>query len=361
MSMECRDEVANLKQKLMGTKEEVICALDLLKKEEHCFLAQSLKQEIIALAGGDSIEICRIAGELLLNVDPGYVAGQSWLAMRLASVACSGTPLGQRLPLIAAMSELDEENQFFYIERCPDRDDIVAALMANNQWVPLLSLLRVSLLYWKYDVSALQDMFWLIRVLLKVKDNSYGKEAVVFSKPSDELKISSKVLGRILIDEAVSAAAGAWIRCLKGPGGDNVCLENVWVFEDEELAREVLESLAGEPVAFALFIKEMKQEDGVQKTQMLGVPDELLITFFTRGIMAAEYSLINLLPELLQIISIKPYLVKEFLATLEYSQDRIVAVAKALLAANQLPDSEDFMQLLKSIGTGPAQGKKQYY
>ena len=288
--------------------------------------------------------------------------------MRLASIVCSGDPPGQRQPLIAAMAELDEKNHYLYIERLPDRDDIVDALMAGGQWWSLLSLLRVSLLGWKYDAIAWQDMFWLIRTLLGVKDKISGKNAVVFIKQPGELKVSSKMLGHIIIDEAVSAAAGAWVRCLKGPGGTNICLENNWVFEDEELAREILESLADEPVAFVSFIMEAnimeantmeadtmeadtmkaKMKNKAQKERLPGLPDELLVYFLTRGIMAAEYSLSNLLRALLPIVLERPDTLQEFSAALESSQDRVVAVIKALLAENCLFNGKEFMQLLES-------------
>ena len=62
--MEFRDEAVDLKHKLEGTKEEVIIALQFMQKDEYLYLAEKLKQEIIALAGGDSIELCRAAGEL---------------------------------------------------------------------------------------------------------------------------------------------------------------------------------------------------------------------------------------------------------------------------------------------------------
>jgi hypothetical protein len=345
--MECRDKTVDLKHKLKGTKEEIIIALQILQKDEYLNLAEKLKQDVIALAGGDSIEICRAAGELLLRIDPDYVAGQSWLVMRLASTACSGNSLGQRLSLIIAMAELNQENHYLYIERCPDRDNIVDSLMSDGQWWSLLSLLRVSLLCCKSDAAAWQDMFWLIRTLLRVKNIISGKEAVVFLKQPGKLKFSSKMLGYIIIEEAMSAAAGAWVRCLKGPGGTNICLENNWVFEDTEMAAEILENLAAEPVAFTSLM-EANKEDAAKKVRLSALPDELTLFFLSRGIMAAEYSLSNLLKEVISIILERPHMLQKFSTALESSHDRVVAVIKALLTENNLPGGKELMQFLES-------------
>ena len=290
-----------LSRGLKGTDSQAISALEYLKKYPGS-LAGLLEKEVIALAEGDSTEVCLAAGELLLLANSAFVAGQPWLTLRLASFACGKAPLDQRINIISAMAEIGERSQYFHIEHCADRDAVSDALVKSGQWTSLLSLLRSSLLHWNADAASSEDMLWLIRALLKVKEISLGQEVpVCFKNGRGGLKIPSRVMGELLVGEALSAAAGAWISCLRGPGGVNICLENQWIFSDEQMSVELLEVLYRDPVAFISLLKEVEDSVPPGKTEIQGLTEDLLLTYMMRGALAAEYSLFHLLEKCLAL------------------------------------------------------------
>ncbi len=265
--------------------------------------------------------------ENILELKPEKIAAERWLSMLLASYVTSSSSLEKRIKVILKLAKLHEKDQYFHIEHCSDREDIVNALLDSGNWIELLSLLKTSLVKWVPGGSSTDDMFWLIKVLLRAIEQCHGKTScIIFKSGTDSLSFNSKVMIEIETGEAVSAAAEAWVRCLKSPGGDNICAENTWVFEDHGLGLEILESLARDPVAFVSIIHESES-----KNITFELETELILKYMARGIIASEYSLRSLLKESVPL-AVKNQLFSEaFFNALEGSRERILDITGYIL------------------------------
>lgn len=312
-----------LRSGLRGTAQQVIFALN-FAKNEYRSLVGPLVEDVISLCSGDNLEICCLTGEILLQEKPEYFSRHRWLVMRLASIAGGNSPLEIRLPLIIAMASLSAKQQYLYITHCVDRDATVEALIARSKWTELISLIRVSLLRWETDVESTADLAWLIKTFLEIREACQRKEipvrlkgpAGIFQTP--DLKISIK--------ETMTAVATAWLRCLRGPGGIRFCLDNLWIFEDRELAAEVLDALARNPVVYVSLIKETADTAPIP-----GLESVIILEYLLQGVLTSEYSLTNLLRQCLAIAVRDPQSINQCAAVLGPVSNRLLPFLKALV------------------------------
>jgi len=289
-------------------------------KNENRHLLESLLGELLSLVSGDNVEVCRLAGELLLMEKPNCFEQYPWMAVRLASIAEGDYPLEKRLSLITAMANLHEKSQRFNIAHCFSRDTVVEALIAENKWPELLSLIRFAFLRWELELDGTADLNWLTKTLILIKSACQGAKAQVKLKVEKGLfQASSKILLEHLISETVSAAAVAWHRCLRGPGGVHFCLDNMWVFNDKELAGEILETVARDPVVFITLVEEAVEHGRGQEIERLPVLEHLL-----EGVVTSEYCLTNLLKHSLVIAARDPNTIIESVDVLRSAGSKLL-------------------------------------
>ncbi len=96
--------------------------------------------------------------------------------------------------------------------------------------------------------------------------------------------MNSKAFYELVTDEALYAAADAWIRCLRGPGGDKICRETSFILSNGKFCEVLAELLPEDPLAFALFVENFDAAE-------LNLETSLLTKIFVQGISASEYSL----------------------------------------------------------------------
>lgn len=254
-------------------------------------------EEIFKL--GDNPELWELAAEVAGELAGGRaedVGGQRWIYLRLASMACGKGPLEKRLPLITALAKLGEREQPLHLEYCRDREEITGELGRAGRWPELLSLLRASLLRWQPETEGRPDLIWLTRCFVKVKENGRAMKAELNLRSSGGgvFQASSSSYMNILLEETLAAAATAWHRCLRGPGGVNFCLDNLWIFQEEDLSDELVGLLAQDPVAYIALVKEAAEDRSRE-----GLRNILELGNLLQGALASEYCLSNLLGECL--------------------------------------------------------------
>lgn len=325
-----------LRAGLMGTAQQAAAALEYIKQERRYL--EPLMAEVISLGAGDSLELAGLAGELLLLEKPECFSGQRWLILRLASLAAGEEPLEKRLPLISALAGLTEKQQAFHLEHCRDRDDLLKVLLINRKFPEILSLLRFSLQRWQPEVESTADLVWLTRVLGELKESSRGFKAELSLKALGGalFQANSSSYLDLLLEEAQAAAAAAWHRCLRGPGGVNIYLANLWVFDDSDLAGEILGLLADDPVAYTALAKEAPEHSGRS-----GLAEALALEYLSKGALNAEICLTSLLGEALVSAAGDAQKLKEIIAILTPAQKRLQPFLQAL--------GEEYCQQIKNL------------
>lgn len=208
-----------------------------------------------------------------------------WLAGQVVVKAEAPGPVEERADLLVFLSGLPLKRQPVSISRCAGRDELVACLARRKEYAVILVLLRSDLAGWLPGAGDFSDLQWLLKTLLDVKKQAAGKKArVVLQTPSGaEVRESASML-EALLEEAVDAAAGAWVRCLGGPGGDHRVWELPPVLSDPEVAGAVFAELAADPRALALLLEEAPRE-----LASTGLEPEDLLEVLQRGAKAAEF------------------------------------------------------------------------
>lgn len=192
-----------------------------------------------------------------------------WLRLLGLFVEMPGM-LEDKLRVFAAVADLSPRHLEIRLERCPERDEVVQLLGERGQQWVLLSLLTASLTRCLPETRTPADLEWLLTTLLAVK-SAGSQTAALRLQPGDgrSITVVSPAYWQALCEEAVLAAARAWYRFWRGPGGTNVCRSAGYVFADRELAAEILDLLAEDPLALALFIKELAGQPGFPTRQEL--------------------------------------------------------------------------------------------
>lgn len=230
--------------------------------------------------------MCRNENFSLTNLpDERAVVEQPWLAKQLAGLAEAPGPVAERADLLLLLARLSLKKQAVALSRCAGRDELVQVLLDRSEYGALLNLLQSDLARWLPDTGAFADLKWLLETLLAVKKQAAGKKArVVWHTPAGPQVRESAAMLEALLEETLAAAAGAWVRCLGGPGGDHRIWEMPRVLADFELAEAVFVELTREPRALALLLEDVPRELG---DTVLG-PEELL-ELLQRGAKAAEF------------------------------------------------------------------------
>lgn len=260
------------------------------------------KQEILErirklFKSGNTPELSRLANELLAQ-NPDHAGYRRWLSLSLATMVYEEEDLQKRMPLITALAGLDEKQQPLHIEYCHDREGIAGELGKANKWTELLSLLRSSLLRWQPDTESQADLVWLTKCFRKAIENcrSLKAELILNMPGGGTFKANSSSYMNILLAETLSAGATAWHRCLRGPGGVNFCLDNLWVFAEEDFFDEFINLLSQDPVAYIALVNEAAENRGSQ-----GLENILKLENLLQGVRASQYCLTNLLEECLLV------------------------------------------------------------
>ncbi|MBF7081775.1 hypothetical protein IT084_02120 [Desulfallas sp. Bu1-1] len=212
-------------------------------------------------------------------------AAKPWLVGQMAAKVEAPGPVEERADLLAFLSGLPLKRQAVSIGRCAGRDELVECLNRRGEYGVILTLLRGDLAGWVPGAGDFSDLKWLLETLLDIKKRAAGKKArVVFQTPSGpEIRESASML-EMLLEDAVYAAAGAWVRCLCGPGGDHRVWELPPVLSDPEMAEAVFIELAGNPRALALLLEDVPRE-----LASTGLEPEELVEMLQRGARAAEF------------------------------------------------------------------------
>ena len=258
------------------------------------------KHEIIArirelFKSGNISELSRMAKELLVqNAD--VTCCRHWLSLSLAAMVYEEEALPKRMPLLTALASLDEKQQPLHIEYCHDREEIADELGKANKWTELLSLLRSSLLRWQPDTESPTDLVWLTKCFRKTKENcrSLKAELILNMSGGGTFKANSSSYMNIFLVEALSAEANAWHRCLRGPGGVNLCLANLWLFAEEDFFDEFMSLLNQDPVAYMALVNEAAENRGSQ-----GLENILQLENLLQGVQSSQFCLLNFLQECL--------------------------------------------------------------
>ncbi|MGQ9558492.1 MAG: hypothetical protein ACUVTU_11125 [Desulfurispora sp.] len=192
-----------------------------------------------------------------------------WLRLLGLFVELPGM-LEDKLRVLATVADLSPRSLEIRLERCPERDEVVRLLGERGQQWVLLALLTASLTRCLPETRTPADLQWLLTTLLAVK-SAGSQTAALRLQPHDgpRLTVVSPAYWQALCAEAVLAAARAWYRFLRGPGGTNVCRDAAFVFADRELAAEILDLLAEDPLVLALFVQELAGRPGFPTRQEL--------------------------------------------------------------------------------------------
>ncbi|WP_027364471.1 hypothetical protein [Desulfotruncus alcoholivorax] len=186
---------------------------------------------------------------------------QPWLASQAAGLVEAPGDIAVRSAILLALSALPLKKQTVCLASCADRDGLIKVLVEMEEYGAVISLLHSDLARWLPETGEFDDLAWLIKNLIRLKRQAEGKKArVVMSIKSGFGTNVSAAMMEAIIDEAVSAAAGACIRCLNGPGGDHRIWEIPGALEDPDLAENILIMLSGDPRALALLLEDDRPE-----------------------------------------------------------------------------------------------------
>ncbi|WP_347490333.1 hypothetical protein [Desulfoscipio sp. XC116] len=218
-------------------------------------------------------------------IDERQITEKPWLATQWAGRAESPGLLDERADLLLSLARLPLKKQAVAISRCADRDKLVEHLLVREEFGAALNLLHGDLSRWLPDVSEFSDLKWLLAVLLQVKTQSAGKKARVVWQTSSGVQIrESAAMLEAFMEDALAAAAAAWVRCLCGPGGDHQVLEMPLVMADPELGEAIISELARDPRALALLVEEVRL-----RPAGVGLSRQRLPVLLQKGAQAARY------------------------------------------------------------------------
>jgi len=210
---------------------------------------------------------------------------EPWLAKQLAGQAQAPGSLEERIDNLLLLSRLPFKKQVVAISACVDRDELVKQMLVREDLGAIINLLHSDIARWMPDVSEFSDLRWLLNELLQVKKQSIGKKTrLVLHAPSGSQMWKSAAMLEVLLEDALGAAAAAWVRCLGGPGGGHQVLEIPLVFADRELAEAIITELAQDPRALALLL-----EDANLRPEDVGLSPEEFAAFLQRAAGTARY------------------------------------------------------------------------
>ncbi len=219
------------------------------------------------------------------RIDDRQFNEQPWLAKQWAGQAEAPGDLDERAAILLWLSRLPLKKQAVAISACFDRDRLLEHLLNREEFGAVLNLLYSDLACWLPDVSEFNDLKWLLSGLLQVKKQSVGKKArVVLHTPSGSRAWESTAMLGALMEDALGAAAAAWVRCLCGPGGGHRVLEIPLAFADRELAQAVISELVQDPQALTLLMEDMRPQPAD-----IGLSPEEFVAFLQRGAEVVRY------------------------------------------------------------------------
>jgi hypothetical protein len=219
------------------------------------------------------------------QIDERQFAEQPWLAKQWAGRAEAPGVLEERAEILLRLARLPIKKQVLAISACAGRDKLVEHLLAREEFGAVHNLLHSDLARWQPDVSEFGDLKWLLTELLQVKKQAVGKKArVVLHTSSGSRAWESTAMLEALMEETLSAAAAAWVRCLCGPGGGHRVFEIPQALADRELAEAVISELARDPRALTLFMEDVRLQPAD-----VGLSLEEYLAFLQSGAEAARY------------------------------------------------------------------------
>lgn len=202
----------------------------------------------------------------------------------------------------------------------PDRDEKVNLLLNSNELPALYEFLEGEFTRWNYKTGTKEDLAWLYRVMLRTMEHSRNNSASLsLEGPGRKITVTSKAFLGLLMDETLLAAALAWVRCFRGPGGDNICREMLFVLQEGKLCEAILEILAEDPLAMALHWENYDlKETGCNKSG--------IVSMLARSVLASEYSFSSLVKVCLDIAGKEPETAIELKKLLEPVLEKISAL-----------------------------------
>lgn len=179
------------------------------------------------------------------------------LARQMAARAEGPGEVEERARIAVELSRLPRDRQGLSLSQAQERDRLVEYLLAEGEYGALLTLLGSDLGRWLPGAVEFSRLQWLLETLLNVKEKAAGKKARVFVGDGAAEPRASAALLVAILDEAIEAAAGAWVRCLGGPGGEHRVWELPRVLEDADLAEAILGELAARPRELAMLLEDV--------------------------------------------------------------------------------------------------------
>lgn len=194
---------------------------------------------------------------------PNIVKENNWLTTRFTSLIYQADSLEQQIYLLKNLLILKEE-QFFFIENCPNKDLILESLIKERAWFILLFSLKNSLRHWNKGVLEAKELFWLIKALVIVEEKTRGEKlSWIFEKNDKKTSYDSLYLRDIWMEELLQLGANLLVNLLRLPGGPQIWAENLWFFDNEELGEILWENLSSKPVSLVLFLDACKELYGI--------------------------------------------------------------------------------------------------
>ena len=197
----------------------------------------------------------------LLGISTEDYLERPWLIRQAAGIVEAPGDIKERAAILLKLSALPLKRQAVCLASCEKREELVKMLIGMEEYGSVICLLHSDLARWLPETGEFNDLVWLIENLILLKRQAAGKKArVVMQTKSGLLNTESAAMLEALVDEAVAAAAGAWVRCLNGPGGDHRVWELHGALEDPEIAENVLIILSSDPRALALLLEDDRPE-----------------------------------------------------------------------------------------------------
>ncbi|KAF1086232.1 hypothetical protein SPSYN_00976 [Sporotomaculum syntrophicum] len=220
-------------------------------------------------------------------IEKHQLAEQPWLVKQLAGLAEGPGALEERVEILLLLCQLPLNKQAVAISACIDRDKLWEDLLDREEYGAALNLLHSALARWLPDIGEFSDLKWLFSGLLQVKRQAVGKKArVVFNTVSGSQVWESAAMLEALIEDALGAAAEAWVRCLRGPGGGHRVLEIPQALADPDLAESIISELARDPQALTLLLEDVRPQPSD-----VGLTLEQYVALLESGVEAARYCL----------------------------------------------------------------------
>ncbi len=219
------------------------------------------------------------------RIDERQFTEKPWLTKQWAGRVEAPGDLEERAEILLLLSRLPLKKQAAAISACFDRDKLLEHLLDREEFGAALNLLYSDLARWLPDVSEFNDLKWLLDGLLQVKKQSVGKKSqVVMHTQSGSRVWESTAMLEALMEDALGAAAAAWVRCLCGPGGGHRVSEIPLALADRELVEAVISELAQDPRALTLLVEDVRPQPAD-----IGLSTEEFIAFMQMGAEAVRY------------------------------------------------------------------------